>query len=292
MKTGIIGGSGLYQLEGLDDTREEKLETPFGEPSDAYICGRIGGNEVCFLPRHGRSHSLLPSELNHRANIYGFKELGVERIISVSAVGSLSEDLSPRDVVLPDQYFDRTKRALDHTFFGNGVVAHVGFGDPCCAELRKLLLKVSEEVVNSQDDKGAIKVVEGGVYVNMEGPAFSTRAESNMYRKMGFDVIGMTSLGEAKLAREAEICYQALAMVTDYDCWHETEAEVSVEMVMGNLKANSALARSIIREAVPRMPSSRGCKCGSSLETALITSPDAVPEEMKAKLGPIIEKYV
>ncbi len=292
MKLGIIGGSGLYELEGLTDVKEEDLSTPFGEPSDSYICGKIGDRELCFLPRHGRGHRLLPSELNHRANIFGFKALGVERIVSVSAVGSLNEDLRPRDVVLPDQYFDRTKRSADHTFFGQGVVAHIGFGEPTCADLRRILLEVSKKIAGASNEAENVKVVDGGVYVNMEGPAFSTKAESNTYRKLGFDVIGMTSLAEAKLAREAEICYQALAMVTDYDCWKESEEAVSVEMVVENLNANSSLAKQIIKELLPVLPSERKCDCGDALSAALMTALEAIPEEAKARLGPILEKYV
>ncbi len=292
MKLGIIGGSGLYQLEGLTGIKEEKVHTPYGEPSDNYICGKIAERELCFLPRHGVGHRLLPSELNHRANIFGFKALGVERIISVSAVGSLNENLRPRDVALPDQYFDRTKRSVDHTFFGQGVVAHIGFGEPVCPDLRKILLEVSEKVITADDQSEKVKVVDGGVYVNMEGPAFSTKAESNMYRQMGFDVIGMTSLAEAKLAREAEICYQPLAMVTDYDCWKESEEAVSVEMVVENLKANSSLAKRIIRDLIPELPSERKCDCQDALGSALMTAPEAISEESKSRLGPILEKYV
>ncbi|MFW6151604.1 MAG: S-methyl-5'-thioadenosine phosphorylase [Verrucomicrobiota bacterium] len=292
MKLGIIGGSGLYQLEGLTGIKEEKVHTPYGEPSDSYICGKIAERELCFLPRHGAGHRLLPSELNHRANIFGFKALGVERIISVSAVGSLNENLRPRDVALPDQYFDRTKRSADHTFFGQGVVAHIGFGEPVCPDLRKILLEVSEKVITADDQPEKVKVVDGGVYVNMEGPAFSTKAESNMYRQMGFDVIGMTSLAEAKLAREAEICYQPLAMVTDYDCWKESEEAVSVEMVVENLKANSSLAKRIIRQLIPELSSERKCDCQDALGSALMTPPEAISEESKSRLGPILEKYV
>ncbi len=292
MKLGVIGGSGLYEMDGLTDVKEEKLSTPFGEASDSYICGKTGDIELCFLPRHGRGHRLLPSELNHRANIFGFKALGVERIISVSAVGSLNEDLRPRDVVLPDQYFDRTKRSADHTFFGRGVVAHIGFGEPTCPDLRGILLEASEKVVGASEQTEKIKVVDGGVYVNMEGPAFSTKAESNTYRKFGFDVIGMTSLAEAKLAREAEICYQALAMVTDYDCWKESEEAVSVEMVVENLKANSSLAKCIIRELIPELAFERKCDCQDALGSALMTAPEAISEESKSRLGPILDKYV
>jgi len=293
MKLGVLGGSGLYELEGLEHVEQRDVRTPFGDPSDAYVTGTLAGSELCFLPRHGRGHTLLPSEINHRANIYGFKALGVDAVVSVSAVGSLKESLKPRDLVLPDQYFDRTKRSREHTFFGNGVVGHVSFGDPACPALRELIARTANEVVAARPQSSGSMVIPGGTYVCMEGPAFSTRAESGVYRGFGFDVIGMTSLGEAKLCREAEICYQTLAMVTDYDCWHETEEAVSVEMVIGHLQANTALARAVLEALVPRLPERlEGCGCGAALKDALITRPEAIPERARQDLAPILGKYV
>jgi len=288
MKIGIIGGSGLYGLEGMESMDFSELATPLGDPSDAYACGVLTGREVCFLPRHGRGHRLLPSEINHRANICGMKMLGVDVVISISAVGSLREVLRPRDMVLPDQYFDRTKNSRGHTFFGDGVVAHVGFGDPTCPSLRALLAEAARDVLKDTDQN----VTTGGTYVNMEGPAFSTRAESMVYRQLGFDVIGMTSLAEAKLCREAELCYQAVAMVTDYDCWHESEGEVNVEMVIEHVKANTENAKRILQTAIPRLPDEMACSCRHALEGALMTNRDSIPEEAKTRLKPIIGKYV
>lgn len=292
MKIGVIGGSGVYDLEGLQDVSTRVVETPFGKPSDAFVCGRLHGVEVSFLPRHGRGHRLLPAEINHRANIYAFKTLGVERIVSISAVGSLKAELRPRDVVLPDQYFDRTKRSLEHTFFGQGVVAHVAFGEPTCPELRRILADTARQVMLRSDETRGLRLQDGGTYVNMEGPAFSTKAESHTYRKMGFDVIGMTSLGEAKLCREAEICYQAMAMVTDYDCWHESEAPVTVEMVVGHLMANTRLGKDILSESLRQMPAGRECGCGKALANAILTDRKVIPEETRNRLAPIIGKYV
>ena len=291
MKIGIIGGSGIYDLDGLKDVRRERISTPFGDPSDEYVCGKLGNRGVCFLPRHGRGHRLLPSEINHRANIYGFKLLGAERVLSISAVGSLREQLRPRDIVLPDQYFDRTKGSLEHTFFGRGIVAHVTFGDPCCAELRGCMCGAAREVVGRQAEYANVRVNEGGTYVNMEGPAFSTKAESRTYRKLGFDVIGMTSLPEAKLCREAEICYQAMAMVTDYDCWHESESPVTVEMIIGHLMANTAIAKEILKVLIPAIPEARGCACGQALQSAIITARDHVPASAIETLKPMIGRY-
>jgi 5'-methylthioadenosine phosphorylase len=292
MAIGIIGGSGVYNMEGLEDVQEQSVETPFGEPSDAYIGGKIGGTQVYFLPRHGRGHTIMPSEINHRANIMGFKLLGVERVMSVSAVGSLLEELRPRDIVLPDQYFDRTKRSHEHTFFGNGVVAHVSMAEPTCPQLRELIASSAEDVIHGHGGELDVRVNRGGTYINMEGPAFSTRAESNVYRQFGFDVIGMTSLGEAKLCREAELCYQSMAMVTDYDCWHEETGHVTVDMVIGHLTANSALAREVVTEVATRLPGERTCTCGSAMQAALITrSPDTGTDTVKA-LEPIIGKYI
>ena len=292
MKLGIIGGSGLYAMEGLTEVHERSLTTPFGLPSDAFVCGRVGACEVVFLPRHGRGHRLLPAEINHRANIYAFKTLGVDRVVSISAVGSLREDLRPRDVVLPDQYYDRTKSSAAHTFFGRGVVAHVSFGDPVCAALSNQVAQAVTAELAADKALADRHLHRKGTYVNMEGPAFSTRAESNVYRKLGFDVIGMTSLGEAKLCREAEICYQAVAMVTDYDCWHDTEGEVSVDMIIGHLMANVALAKKIIRRLAERLPAKRECGCGSALKQAIMTAPAAIPAEARQRLGVLIDKYL
>jgi 5'-methylthioadenosine phosphorylase len=290
MKIGILGGSGLYDLDGIEHLEKVSLSTPFGSPSDDYICGSLSGVDVCFMPRHGVGHRLLPSEINHKANIMGFKMLGVERVLSVSAVGSLREDIHPRDIVLPDQYFDRTKGALEHTFFGKGVVAHITFGDPCCPDMRGVMSDVIRDVIQSRADiNGSLHAA--GTYVNMEGPAFSTRAESNVYRSFGFSVIGMTSLPEAKLCREAEMCYQSMAMVTDYDCWHETEEAVSVDAIIAHLLANTALAKEILNVLLPRL-TARRCGCGSALKHALITRPEAMPQETRAALAPIIGKYI
>jgi len=292
MKLGIIGGSGLYQLEGLVDAREATVETPFGRPSDPYIQGRLGEAEVVFLPRHGRGHRLLPSEINHKANIWGFKKLGVSAVMSVSAVGSLREGLRPRDIVLPDQYFDRTKGSLEHTFFGNGIVAHVSFGDPTCKSLRDSIAAVVTEVIREVPVEAAVRLHCGGTYVNMEGPAFSTRAESQVYRRFGFDVIGMTSLPEAKLCREAELCYQGMAMVTDYDCWHTSEEGVSVEMIIATLQANTQLAKEVIRRLVPRLSAPPSCNCGQALQGTIMTAPNAVPRAAYDALEPIVGRYL
>lgn len=291
MKLGIIGGSGLYELEGLSNVREVAVETPFGKPSDAYVQGTLDGVDVIFLPRHGRGHRLLPSEINHKANLWGFKKLGVEMVMSVSAVGSLREELRPGDVVLPDQYFDRTKGSLNHTFFGNGIVGHVSFGDPACDVLRLAIQAAANEAVERLGQTGKTKVVSGGTYVNMEGPAFSTRAESNVYRQMGFDIIGMTSLPEAKLCREAELCYQAMSMVTDYDCWRVSEESVTVEMIIATLMANVSLAKEVIRRLVKRLPTRRQCACTQALATAVMTDWKVIPPATLAALEPMLGKY-
>lgn len=288
MKIGIIGGSGVYDLEGLCNVERRKVETPFGSPSDEYVCGVLGGREVCFLPRHGRGHRILPSEINHRANICGFKMLGAERVLSISAVGSLKETLRPRDIVLPDQYYDRTKTWREHTFFGDGIVGHVAFGEPTCAVLRRHMASAAQEVVRRHPEYANVAVNDGGTYVNMEGPAFSTKAESKTYRTLGFDVIGMTSLPEAKLCREAELCYQSMAMVTDYDCWHESEAPVTVEMILGHLMANTALAKEILKVLIPSIPGERDCACGHALESALVTDREHIPAATLKKLEPIV----
>ncbi|MBN1557636.1 MAG: S-methyl-5'-thioadenosine phosphorylase [Lentisphaerae bacterium] len=290
MKLGLIGGSGLYDWDALEQVREQEVDTPFGRPSDMIVCGRLGGRDVCFLPRHGKGHRLMPSEINHRANIFALKLLGADAVISISAVGSLKEALRPRDIVLPDQYFDRTKTPASHTFFGNGIVAHIAFGEPACPVLRQVLAEAARETVAARQDC-SVRVNEGGTYVNMEGPAFSTKAESLTYRKLGFDVIGMTSLAEAKLCREAELCYQALAMVTDYDCWHESEAAVTVEQVIAHLEANTALARDILLRAAVRIPEKRSCGCGAALRHAVLTAPDAIPGDRKRALAPLIGRY-
>jgi 5'-methylthioadenosine phosphorylase len=279
----IIGGSGLYEMEGMEDVKGVRVRTPFGDPSDEIVVARLGERKVAFLPRHGRGHRVTPSELNYRANIYALKTLGVERIISVSAVGSMREDIAPLHAVVPDQLVDRT-RLRPNTFFGNGLVAHVSFAEPFCPEL-------SDVVYLAAVESGAT-VHKGGTYVCIEGPQFSTKAESRIYRQWGVDIIGMTAIPEAKLAREAEICYATLALVTDYDVWHESEEAVTVEMVVGNLLKNVALARQVVRSAVPAVPHARGCPCATALADAIITSKDATPQQVKEDLAPIIGRYV
>jgi 5'-methylthioadenosine phosphorylase len=280
---GIIGGSGLYQMPGLVRPREVRLTTPFGRPSDAYIVGELEGRRVAFLARHGRGHVLLPGEVPFRANIYGLKKLGVERIISVSAVGSLREDLKPLDMVIPSQFFDRT-RGRASTFFGGGIVAHIGFADPVC-------LSVQETLAGACLATG-VSYSSGGTYLCMEGPAFSTRAESNVYRAWGMDVIGMTNLQEAKLAREAEICYATLAMVTDYDCWHPGHDAVSVDQVIEHLNRNVENAQKIIRAAVRSLPSGRTCKCESALAHAILTDRRKIPAAARKRLDLLVGKYL
>jgi 5'-methylthioadenosine phosphorylase len=284
-KIGIIGGSGLYQMPELKDVEEVSVETPFGKPSDAFIVGTLEGVRVAFLPRHGRGHKLLPTELPFRANVYAMKTLGVERILSASAVGSLQERYAPLDMVIPDQFFDRTRaRAHESTFFGEGIVAHVTFAHPVCKDLGDVL----EESCRAAD----VNAHRGGTYICMEGPAFSTKAESHVYRSWGMDVIGMTNLQEAKLAREAEICYATLALVTDYDCWHEEHDAVSVETVVEYLNKNVRNAQVIMREAVRRLAASeRACACGSALKNAIFTAPDLWPDATTRKLDAIIKKY-
>src|SRR5215472_11511997 len=279
---GIIGGSGLYSMPGLTAIHETRQPTPFGEPSDAYVLGELEGRRVAFLSRHGRGHRIMPSELNFRANVYGFKQLGVERIVSLAAVGSLKEEHKPLDFILPDQFFDRTRHRVD-TFFGGGVVAHIAFADPICPEVSK--------VVESACRKAAVNVKYGGTYLCMEGPQFSTRAESNVYRSWGMDVIGMTNLQEAKLAREAEICYVTVAMVTDYDCWHPEHDAVTVNDIIANLVTNAGNACRVVRQTVAAMPKERACKCGSALAHAILTQPDKIPAATRKKLGILIEKY-
>ncbi len=283
-RIGVIGGSGLYHIEGFTGQKWVSLKTPFGAPSDSFLTGKLSGREVVFLPRHGRGHRILPGELNHRANIWGMKKLGVQWIISVSAVGSLQERYKPCDVVLVDQFMDRTKQSGEHTFFGNGIVAHIAFADPICGELRQLLLK------NARESKAGVH--DGGVYVNMEGPAFSTRAESLTNHKLGYDVVGMTNLGEAKCAREAEIAYATLAMVTDYDCWKVDEAPVTVEMVIANLTRNAALAKDVVKRTIARIPHEANWPCHRALEHAIMTDKKCWPAKTKKRMSLLLKKYL
>ena len=280
---GIIGGSGLYSMPGFELDQEERIETPWGWPSDAYMIGKLAGKEVVFLARHGRGHRISPSELNFRANIYGLKSLGVERIISLSAVGSLKEEHRPLDFVIPDQFFDRTKSRAS-TFFGEGLVVHIGFSDPICPQLA--------QVVYGACQAEGVKATLGGTYLCMEGPQFSTKAESNVYRSWGMDVIGMTNLQEAKLAREAEICYATVAMVTDYDCWHPEHDAVTVNQIIANLVKNAENAASVVKRAVETMPAGRACKCGSALAHAIITDRTTVPDATRKKLELLVAKYL
>jgi|SRR6185312_2332811 len=279
---GVIGGSGLYEIEGLTDIEHVELSTPYGEPSDEYLTGRLGDAKLVFLPRHGRGHRILPHEINFRANVWGMKKLGVEWILSVSAVGSLKAEIPPGDIVIVDQFIDRTK-ARQSSFFGEGVAGHVGFGDPICGEL-------ADRVFAAAQAAGA-RAHKGGTYVVMEGPMFSTRAESNLYRSWGASVIGMTNLPEAKLAREAEICYSTIALSTDYDCWHETEEDVTVDAVVAIIKKNVALAKAIVKGSVERIPAARTCACTSAAAHAIMTAPDAIPAAARERLGIIMDKY-
>lgn len=280
---GIIGGSGLYSMPGFTDVHELAVQTPFGEPSDVYVLGMLEGRKVAFLARHGRGHRIMPTELNFRANIYGMKQLGVERILSLSAVGSLKEEHKPTDFVIPDQFIDRTYNRVS-TFFGNGIVAHVAFGDPVCPE-------ASEAYSNSCKQIGVVGK-KGGTYVCMEGPQFSTKAESNLYRSWGADIIGMTNLQEAKLAREAEICYATCAMVTDYDCWHPGHDSVTVEQVVKVLNTNADNAAKVVKQTVALMPRERKCKCGSALQFAIMTDQRKIPAAARQKLGLLLDKYL
>jgi len=280
---GIIGGTGLYQMDGFTDVREVAVETPFGPPSDSLLVGSLEDRRVAFLPRHGRGHRILPHELNFRANVFAMKKLGVAWILSVSAVGSLKERYEPLHVVVPDQFIDRTRQRKS-TFFGNGLVAHVGFAHPFCRNLSKVMAEACA-------DAGATHHL-GGTYVCMEGPQFSTLAESELYRSWGADLIGMTNLQEAKLAREAEICYSTLAMVTDYDCWHPDHDAVTAEQIMGVLGRNAETARKVLRAAVRRLPIPRGCECETALKYALITPPELVPDAVKRELEPIVGRYM
>lgn len=289
MKLGVIGGSGLYDIKELQDQAWVEVDTPFGKPSDSFLQGRLGNIETCFLPRHGRGHRLLPMEINHRANIMGFRQLGVRHIIAFNAVGSLRENLHPRDIVIPDQYFDRTKRGGEHTFFGDGIAAHVAFGDPLCPQLRADMLTVTRKVI--EKEQSGKQVLDGGIYVNMEGPAFSTRAESLYYRSCGFDVIGMTGLAEAKLCREAGICYATAAMVTDYDCWHDTEEDVSAKTVIEHLMANVNTAQNILLEIGLTLSGKRTCSCNRALENAVLTSREAWPKDTYERLKLILDDF-
>jgi 5'-methylthioadenosine phosphorylase len=279
---GIIGGSGLYELPGLTEVRWRRVRTPFGDPSDEYCCGRLDERPVIFLPRHGRGHRLSPSELNFRANIWGLKSLGVEWVVSISAVGSMRDDVQPLDLVIPDQFIDLTKRRVS-SFFGEGIVAHIGMADPVCSDLGAVIEKAARET--------SAAVHRGGTYVCIEGPQFSSKAESRLYRSWGADVIGMTNMPEAKLAREAELCYATLALVTDFDVWHETEEAVSVEAVVANLLKNVATAKEVIRRTVPAIPATRTCGCSSLLQGAVITSPASFPVPARRRLELLIGKY-
>lgn len=284
---GVIGGSGLYEIEGLTDVREIKIETPFGDPSDVYVTGTLGSVQMVFLPRHGRGHRLLPSEVNYRANIYGMKTLGVEYIVSVSAVGSMKEEIVPGDIVVPDQFFDRTQGKRASTFFGAGVVGHVQFADPVCGDLSSILVSAAKKV--------GVTVHQGGTYICIEGPNFSTRAESDIYRSWGVDVIGMTNLPESRLAREAEICYGTVALATDYDCWHDGHDDVSVDAVIAIIQQNVATAKEIIKHAadmIAAQPQLRDCACAEALKFAIMTDRDMIPAETKKNLEPIIGKYL
>lgn len=285
IRIGVIGGSGLYQMEGMTVREERRISTPFGEPSDAYIIGELEGMPVAFLPRHGRGHRLLPSELNYRANVYGFKVLGVEELVSVSAVGSMKLEYKPTDIVVPDQFFDRTRQRAN-TFFGNGLVAHVSLAKPICPRL-------IDVAVDAARAAGAT-VHRGGTYVNMEGPQFSTRAESEVYRQWGMDVIGMTNLTEARLAREAEICYVSLSMITDYDCWHETEEAVSGEAVMEVVRQNVKMSQNVVRQMLSRVAGERkrDCVCAEALKYSLITERAMIPAETLKNLEPIVGRYI
>ena len=283
IRIGIIGGSGLYDMVELTDREERRLSTPFGEPSAPYVIGTLRGKPVAFLARHGPGHRFMPSELNFRANILGFKLLGVEYLLSASAVGSLKEQYRPLDLVIPDQFFDRTRGRIS-TFFGGGLVAHVGFAHPFCVPL--------SEIAHQAAVSASATVHKGGTYVCMEGPQFSTLAESRLYRSWGMDIIGMTNLQEAKLAREAEICYTTIALVTDYDCWHPHHDQVTVEMIVGNLTQNSRTAQHVIANAVDRLPFDRTCECATALKYAIITRPDAVPAAVKRDLAVLVKKYL
>jgi len=281
---GILGGTGLYDMEGLKNLKSVELETPFGNPSDAYVTGILEEKKIAFLSRHGRGHRLSPSEINYRANIYGFKMLGVSRVISVNSVGSLKEEIKPTDIVFPDQFYDKTFRK--NTFFGQGLVAHIGLANPVCPDLSSVFYKAGKEL--------GIRVHKKGIYICIQGPHFSTIAESEIYRKWGCDVIGMTSATEAKLCREAEICYASMSMITDYDVWHETEGHVSVEMILDNMKKNVHNAKDIIKKAVKMLPKSREekCECQNALKNCIVTEPSKISPAVQKKLSLIVNKYL
>jgi 5'-methylthioadenosine phosphorylase len=281
---GIIGGSGLYEMEGLSQVESVALETPFGDPSDRFVTGVLDGVRMVFLPRHGRGHRLLPSEVNYRANIYGMKKLGVTRLVSVSAVGSMREEIAPGDIVIPDQFIDRTNATRKNTFFGNGIVGHVQFADPVCGELSGILEDAAR--------RSGARVHRGGIYLCMEGPAFSTRAESRLYRTFGVSVIGMTNIPEAKLAREAEMCYGVIALATDYDCWYEFHDDVSVDAILTILRQNVTMAKSIIRNATDQVRDARKCPCADALRYAIITDRTVIPEKTRRDLQIIAGKYI
>ncbi len=283
-KIGIIGGSGLYKIEGVKQIKEVLVKTPFGSPSDKFIIGKLEGEEVVFLPRHGVGHRIPPSRINYRANIYGMKKLGVEKIISVTACGSLRKDFKPLDFVIPDQFVDRTNQARQMTFFDTGIVAHISFSDPVCSDFSRIVYK-------SAKDAG-VNVHLGATYINMEGPAFSTRAESELYRKWGMDIIGMTNMTEAKLAREAEICYVPLAAITDYDCWYKSEEPVTIEMIIGNLTKNVDNSKKIIKEIIKNTRNNRKCGCINALKNAIVTDSKFIPVKVKKDLDIIIGKYI
>ena len=282
VKLAVIGGSGVYDIETLTDVEEQHISTPFGDPSDAIVIGTLSGVRIAFLPRHGRGHRLTPTEVPYRANIWALKSLGVERIISISACGSMKEKYQPRHIVIPDQIYDNTKKR-DYSFFDDGLVAHIGIADPFCPHLRPILGAAAKEA------GGTVHM--GGTFITIEGPRFSTRGESNIYRSWGIDIIGMTAVPEAQLAREAEICYATMAHVTDYDVWHEEEEAVNVEMLIANLMANAALSKQTIAELVPRLTDERPCDCGHTLSTAIITQRDMIPQQKVEQLGPIVAKY-
>ena len=279
----VIGGSGVYDMEALTDIEERYIPTPFGDPSDRIVIGTLAGKRIAFLPRHGRGHRLTPSEVPYRANIWALKSLGVERIVSISACGSMKEKYAPRHIVIPDQIYDNTKKR-NYSFFGDGLVAHIGIAEPFCPHLRQLLYRAVQKAGGTVHD--------GGTFIVIEGPRFSTRGESNIYRSWGVDIIGMTAVPEAQLAREAEICYATMAHVTDYDVWHEEEEAVNVEMLIANLQANAALSKRAIMELLPLLDNERPCDCGQALATAMITRRDLIPPEKIEQLGPIVAKYL
>jgi 5'-methylthioadenosine phosphorylase len=284
VRIGVIGGSGVYQMEALTDIEEVRVSTPFGDPSDAITVGTLAGQRIAFLPRHGVGHRIMPTEVNARANIYALKSLGVERIISVTACGSMKEEYAPRHVVIPDQIFDQTRERRHYTFFGNGLVVHIGLAEPFCPELARLIYEAAR--------KAGATVHIGGTFMAIEGPRFSTKGESRIYRQWGVDIIGMTVAPEAALAREAEICYAAMAHVTDYDVWHETEEPVTVAMLIENLMANAALTKQALQYLVPTIPQERTCECAAALSDAIITQRDLIPEKVKKDLDLLIGKYL